>query len=450
MAKHTHRRTRNKSELALLKQTKRKRNKAHKTRIEAEKAKKFVYNLSTYTLTMDQLRALGRGLKFVMTPKPDTAIKEAKESFIELARKMRCRFHFSDPEIEKPLHPLWERSGYKPNYTCNILETYFDFTWDELKHLRIEKQKQNISQEERQALQKLVDNPNVVIRKCDKNSSICILDRADYLKEGYHQLNDGIHYKKIEDTRTRETQSSIMKIVRELDQLDQIDKETKRFLEKTYLDNRTAKCYFLPKVHKFTKQQLQELEGKGLGNNRIPGRPIISQCQTPTERIAKFLDIHLLPFVQRQSSYIQDTPAFLRSLEKLKVPKDAYLISFDCAGMYSQLFFHEILQAVEATLPQWIETPPLPKIEKKYLLKIIKIILENNVFEFDNTLYEQIVGCSMGNIASPEIADLTLGSILQDIFEKFPHQDQILYFGRYRDDGFMIWQAKKETIEKIF
>ena len=54
--------------------------------------------------------------------------------------------------------------------------------------------------------------------------------------------------------------------------------------------------YLLPKIHK-------RLES-------VPGRPVISNCGTPTEKVSEFLDYHLKPTMQSAKSYIKDTSVF--------------------------------------------------------------------------------------------------------------------------------------------
>ena len=63
--------------------------------------------------------------------------------------------------------------------------------------------------------------------------------------------------------------------------------------------------YLLPKIH------------KGLEN--VPGRPVIPNCGTPTEKALEFLHHHLQPIMESGVSYIKDkTISFsnLRILEK--------------------------------------------------------------------------------------------------------------------------------------
>ena len=54
-----------------------------------------------------------------------------------------------------------------------------------------------------------------------------------------------------------------------------------------------GKMHLLPKIH------------KRLSN--ISGRPVISNCGTPTESISEFLDFQLKPVMQSSKSHIKDT-----------------------------------------------------------------------------------------------------------------------------------------------
>lgn len=64
---------------------------------------------------------------------------------------------------------------------------------------------------------------------------------------------------------------------------------------------RTPIFYILPKIHK-------------PGN---PGRPIISQIESPTSKLSKVVDNYLKPFIPNIPSYLKDT----RFFTKIKSPK---------------------------------------------------------------------------------------------------------------------------------
>ena len=70
--------------------------------------------------------------------------------------------------------------------------------------------------------------------------------------------------------------------------------------------------YLLPKIH------------KRLDN--VPGRPVISNCRTPTEKASEFLDHHLQRITKSGVSSVKDTNDFLFKLKNLgKIPENAFL-----------------------------------------------------------------------------------------------------------------------------
>ena len=52
------------------------------------------------------------------------------------------------------------------------------------------RQSQNLTKEEREAISALKNNPNIIIKKADKGSSLVIMNRTDYINEAERQLND--------------------------------------------------------------------------------------------------------------------------------------------------------------------------------------------------------------------------------------------------------------------
>ena len=50
----------------------------------------------------------------------------------------------------------------------------------------------------------------------------------------------------------------------------------------------------------------------------VPGRPVISNCGTPTEKASEFLDYHLKLIMRRGKSYIKDSGDFIKKLKPCK------------------------------------------------------------------------------------------------------------------------------------
>ena len=65
-----------------------------------------------------------------------------------------------------------------------------------------------------------------------------------------------------------------------------------------------GKLDLLPKIHKRF--------------NNVPGRPVISNCGTPTEKVSEYLDHHLQPVMKEGKSYIKDTADFLHKIKRFR------------------------------------------------------------------------------------------------------------------------------------
>ena len=56
----------------------------------------------------------------------------------------------------------------------------------------------------------------------------------------------------------------------------------------------------------------------------VQGRPVISNCGTPTEKVSEFLDHHLKPVMQEGKSYIKSTGDFLNKIKNvIAIPENA-------------------------------------------------------------------------------------------------------------------------------
>ena len=87
---------------------------------------------------------------------------------------------------------------------------------------------------------------------------------------------------------------------------------------------RTSQLYLLPKIHKNVSP--------------VPGRPIVSANDSPTERISAFVDHFLAPIARTSKSYIQDTSDFMRKLGDFKdIPSKASLVTLDDCSLYTNI-----------------------------------------------------------------------------------------------------------------
>ena len=119
----------------------------------------------------------------------------------------------------------------------------------------------------------------------------------------------------------KSTQEKADDFIRRLHRGEQIDVMTKKWPQQTPIPPRIPIFYTLTKIHK----------------PKSIGRPIISGCDGPTERISSFVDTLLQRIAQKQQSFIKDTTDFITFIEKIKLGKDTILVSMDVCSLYTNI-----------------------------------------------------------------------------------------------------------------
>ena len=111
------------------------------------------------------------------------------------------------------------------------------------------------------------------------------------------------------------------------------------------------------------------------------GRPIISGCSGPTERISAFVDHLIQPIAQLQASYLKDTTDFINFIERIKLPKSAINVSMDVTiqkKTHTHTHTHnERVLPLHALHTKNFTNPPVPT---RFLSKMLSlmILLENS------------------------------------------------------------------------
>ena len=108
----------------------------------------------------------------------------------------------------------------------------------------------------------------------------------------------------------KNTQKRVNEIIDQMCQGKHIDDVTKKWLSQTPNPLR------IPIFYKLTKIQMPILVG----------RPLISGCDCPTEKISSFVKTLPQTMAQLQQSYLKDATAFLNFIGKTKIGKDTILV----------------------------------------------------------------------------------------------------------------------------
>ena len=138
-------------------------------------------------------------------------------------------------------------------------------------HKHKQNKSDNLTRKERQALNQLINNPIlVVINKADKESTIVVQDRSEYIAEAMKHLNDQTTYKPLKENITYKLKDLILELLLK----NGFFRKPQHQFCKPPIKHRTSKLYFLKKIHK----------------NSMGIRPIVSSCDSITEKVSQFVD----------------------------------------------------------------------------------------------------------------------------------------------------------------
>lgn len=167
----------------------------------------------------------------------------------------------------------------------------------------------NLSVGERQALATLKQVDNVTIKIQDKGSKFVVIDKSDYDTKMKEQLENPLHYQKLEHDPSADYVSVITQWSTKWFEKGQINEEIANWVING--NAKPGKAFGTIKTHK-------------QGN---PLRLITSCCGTAIENLSAFTEFYLKPLAQNLPSFVKDTTHLLQRIEELNktgpFPKDS-------------------------------------------------------------------------------------------------------------------------------
>ena len=270
-------------------------------------------------------------------------------------------------------------------------------------------------------LTQISKEPGWIIKSADKRSVVVLCGRDSYVKEAGKQLSDKQFYEPADnaysDVLVREfisfNEASFKRGAR--------DETTKNFLMPT-LPTRTPLFYLLPKIHK-----------KG-----VPGRPVVSGCDAPTENMSRYIDFFLQPLVSKIPSYVRDTKHFLQTIlgTKQRYPKGTLLITLDVKRLYTNIPHHE---GIEACCNAFQHTTVSPKPPLWFFRKCLEYILKRNYFKRGDSCDKQIMITAKGCRCAACLANIFLDQLERQMLHSAPNNLRPLLWKHFIDQIFLIW-----------
>ncbi|CAG4951020.1 unnamed protein product [Parnassius apollo] len=211
------------------------------------------------------------------------------------------------------------------------------------------------------------------------------MDTSDYNFKILQLLSDESTYKKVKTDPTTNTLKSTSDLI-------------KKHSEKLNLDvnslipscTKPPRLYGLPKIHK----------------PNAPLRPIVSQIDSPTYKLAQHLAKVLLPLRGHTRAHTKDSYHFVSEIKDLHLADNETMVSFDVQSLFTCLPIEDCKSIVTR------------KLEYNNMLAeysvLLKHCLTSGYLLWKEEFYKQVDGVAMGSPVSPIVADI----FMEDFEEK--------------------------------
>ena len=283
----------------------------------------------------------------------------------------------------------------------------------------------DLTKQEREALEDLKKDDDIVILPADKGRMTVVMDKSDYTNKAKTLINDTNTYQPLD---TDPSKTSVNRINKKLKSLKDQDKLNKRTYDQIRPKDATiAKFYGLPKIHK--------------DNN--PLRPIVSLPGSPTYNLSKYLADILKPLVSTSPHSVKNVNAFLSKIKDIHVEPDEIMISFDVVSLFTSIPLDTARLITEKLLTNNTSWQTKTELNIQDILVLLDLCLSTE-FCFQNNYYRQISGIPMGSPLSSFLAE----AVMQDLESKaVTNNDDIKTWDRYVDD--VLATVKKDKTDDI-
>ena len=288
----------------------------------------------------------------------------------------------------------------------------------------------NIDKVQRQVLNSIRNDPNIITLNSDKNLGLVTMDRTEYIKAMMSQhCLDGSNYALLTPEQAhfemREASFKIRSIVDKY--AEDIDPNDYVYFQRSFpVNKRIPQLYGTPKLFK---------EKDVNGFYRM--RPILSKCGSQPEIASRWIDVKLQKLTIQ--TRLKDSFEFLYLIEKTKLEPytPARLVSADAESMYSNMDIQDTIDTVEKYLREIAPAEEL-NFDLNLLIELLDVVLNSNIFMIGNLFFKKISGIPMGTVCAVIVSNIYVG-YREETFILKKYKDNFSVYKRYLDDVFTLW-----------
>ena len=364
-------------------------------RKQSDKCPDAIVNLSKRKLDLKEQNALRFGLNHPILPKKVQKDK-IKTQIEKLAFLLKRNTDVNvDDEIKDDIKFLVKRFVEEGTRACST------------------RQNQSLHR----TINKLSQDSSIKVCKFDKGNGVAILQAEDYLSKLAKIVNDKSKFEEVN------YQSGIHPLIAKE---NSIAYYVRRYFKKVegYTNlipsgSKPGKLYGMAKVHK----------------PNVPLRPVVSMIGTPEYKLAKFLDSLIKPYIP-DTYLLKSTDEFIDRLKLVPCTNKNTMVSFDVISLFTNVPLAETIELIINRIYD-DNNPNAVPFEKDVFRKLM-FMATQGIFMFNDRMYKQIDGVTMGSPLGPTLANFFLGHIEEQIFANNNDVLPKIYL-RYVDDVYAVF-----------
>ncbi len=288
----------------------------------------------------------------------------------------------------------------------------------------------NLTMQQSLTLRQLKQHNSFTIKPTDKNLGPAILDTQTYIKQILQEHLLTKDYQRLSPESAKQLLRNLSTTLKSLitSNATKLTKAELTYFQRSLTNHHRIPIFYgLPKVHK-TSFSL---------------RPVVSTSGSLLAIFSTWLDFKMKDLLPYVLSYTKNSESIIKDLQHLHLPEEALLFTADAKSMYTNIDSNTGITSIRDFITTNISQLP-QDFPTDLFLQTLKIVMENNVFEFAGSYWLQLIGTAMGTPAACAYATISYGQHENSVI--LPnYAQQLLYYKRYIDDIFGIWLPPKHN-----
>ena len=265
-------------------------------------------------------------------------------------------------------------------------------------------------------LRGMIQNKDIMVVKGDKDSSVVIMKKSDYVTKLDTMIDDGIR----KGTNVETTDNTLKELSRFQDFLYRNFHNYQRYKDMEPDTNHPARLYGTAKTHKF-----ETLEDITVANLKF--RPIIDQTGTFTHNAAKVISDYLRPLCKNEYSIndTQKSPSMLSSNPPSQ--DDEEDVSYDVESLFTNIPIEETINYIIEQI--YVHKKLTPICSKPILRRVLIKLATECTFKLNSRFLKQVDDCTMGGPLSVTFSDIYIfyRGFVDDICSRRKLGDNVLF-----------------------